>query len=295
MLGNMIANMMVKPFQSPLFDSPENYALDFEQVDFAAEDGVTLRGWLIKGNTDKVIIQSHFGVQCNRAGYCPEGKGMIKPWKKDISFLRQAKHLNDQGYTVLMYDFRGHGESDIGTTPWVSWGPEEAKDVIAAVDYISNHPDYSSANIGLLSICMGAASTTYAYGRDNGLATRNNIRALIAVQPLLYSYFVDAFGMPGFLQRAGNRVTSERLGFDLNSKSFIPDAQHINVPTLLMQNKNDPWTNLDMVNNYFDSLTSEKEMKWLDIEKNRFAAYDYIGREPAVLAQWFDKFLGVRH
>ena len=54
MIGNMIPNMMVKPFQSPLFDSPANHGLDYEDVAFQARDGVTLRGWLIKGGT-KVV------------------------------------------------------------------------------------------------------------------------------------------------------------------------------------------------------------------------------------------------
>ena len=77
---------------------------------------------------------------------------------------------------------------------------------MAAVDYISKgRPEFANARIGLLSICMGAAATTYAYGREDGLASRANVKALIAVQPLLYSYFVDAFGMPGFLQRAGGK------------------------------------------------------------------------------------------
>ena len=295
MFGKMIADMMVKPFQSPLFDDPANYGLDYENVEFKARDGVTLHGWLIKSGTDRVIVQSHFGVQCNRAGYCPDGKGLIKPWKKNITFLRQAKHLSDQGYSVLMYDLRGHGESDIGTTPWISWGPEEAKDVIAAVDYVSNHPDYKNASIGLLSICMGAASTTYAYGLDDGLKNYPNIKAMIAVQPLLYSYFVDAFGIPGFLQRAGGKITTERLGFDLNTKSFLQDAQQITVPTMVVQNRNDPWTNLDMVKEYFDNLAVEKEMKWLDIENSRFAAYDFVGREPESLFGWFDKHMQAKN
>ena len=295
MFGNMIANMMVKPFQSPLFDSPANYGLDYENVEFEASDGVQLRGWLIKGGHNRIIIQSHFGVQCSRCGWTPKGKGPIKPWKQDISFLRQAKYLVDQGYSVLMYDMRGHGESNIGTTPWVSWGPEEAKDVVAAVDYVSAHEDYKSANIGLLSICMGAASTTYAYGMEDGLSRFKNIKAMIAVQPLLYSYFVEAFGMPGFLQKAGNKVTSERLGFDLNEKSFLPDVKSITVPTMVVQNKNDPWTNMEMVNQYFDSLQVEKEMKWLDIEKSRFAAYDFVGREPESLFSWFDQHMGLKN
>ena len=114
MIGNMISNMMVKPGQSPLFDSPDAHGLDYENVEFQAEDGVTLRGWLIRGGSDRVIVQTHFGVQCNRGGWTPKGHGPITPWKKDIQFLRQARYLVGRGYSVLMYDMRGHGESDLG-------------------------------------------------------------------------------------------------------------------------------------------------------------------------------------
>ena len=141
MFGKMVSNLMIKPGNSPVFNHPNDLGLNHEDVEFKASDEVIFRGWLIRGGTDKVIIQSHFGAQCSRVGYTPKGKGMIKMWKEDISFLRQAQYLSGQDYTVFMYDMRNHGESDLGTCPWVSWGPEEGKDVIAAVDYISRHPN----------------------------------------------------------------------------------------------------------------------------------------------------------
>jgi pimeloyl-ACP methyl ester carboxylesterase len=236
-----------------------------------------------------VIVQSHFGVQCNRGGWSPKGKGPIKPWKENIGFLRQASYLSDQGYSILMYDLRGHGESGVGNIPWVSWGPEEAKDVLAAVDFVTARPEFADASIGLLSICMGAASTTYAYGLSDGLANRINVKALIAVQPLLYSHFVKALGMPGFLERAGSRVSRERLGFDLAEPNFIDDAAKITVPTMVIQNSNDPWTNMEMVKAYYDELESEKELRLLELEASRFAAYDYLGRLPQEYLAWFDK------
>ena len=289
MFGNMISNMMVKPNQSPLFDSPDAHGLDYENVEFKAEDGTTLRGWLINGGTDKVIVQSHFGVQCNRGGWTPKGHGPMASWKKDIQFLRQAKYLTDQGYSVLMYDMRGHGESELGLIPWVSWGPEEAKDVIAAVDFASER--LPGTAIGLLSICMGAASTTYAYGRENGLAQRHNVKAMIAVQPLLYTCFVKALGMSGFMARAGEKVSQKRLGFDMGQPNFVDYAPKVTVPTLVVQNKNDPWTEMGMVEDYYNALNVEKELRLLDLDKSRFAAYDYVGSHPAQLMGWFDQHM----
>lgn len=289
MFAKPISNMMVKPHQSPLFDSPTAHGLNYEDVEFTAEDGTTLRGWMILGGTNRVIIQSHFGVQCNRGGWTPKGHGPMAPWKEDIQFLRQAKHFVEHGYSVLMYDLRGHGESDLGPIPWVSWGPEEAKDVIAAVDFVAERSP--EASIGLLSICMGAASTTYAYGREDGLATRTNIKALVAVQPLLYTCFIEALGMPAFMARAGEKLSNERLGFDMSVPNFIHDAPKIPVPTLVVQNTNDPWTEMDMVQEYFDALTVEKELKLVDLDKSRFAAYDWVGTSPETLSAFFDAHL----
>ena len=83
MISRFIADTMIKPHQSPLFDDPGAYGLDYEDVTFQAADGVTLSGWLIKGSKDKVIIQSP-GVMCCRAGYTPEGRGFMSPYPDAI-------------------------------------------------------------------------------------------------------------------------------------------------------------------------------------------------------------------
>ena len=282
---------MIKPGNSPVFNNPSDFDLDYENVAFKASDGVTLSGWLIKGGTDKVIIQSHFGVQSSKAGYTPKGKGMMKMWDTDISYLNHAKYLVQQGYSILMYDFRNHGESGSGTCPWVSWGPEEHKDVIAAVDFISNHPKYGGCKIGLLSICMGAAASTYAFGKENGLKDYKNIKAMIAIQPLLYPDFVTALGLPGFLGNRVSRLNSQRTGIDLVATSFMPHVKDISVPTLVVQNKNDPYLNVDAINQYHQELIVEKEMMWLDLEKKRAAGYDYLTKNPDQILGFFGQYL----
>ena len=91
MFGTMISNMMVKPGQSPLFDKPEDHGLEYENVEFKTEDAVTLRGWLINGGSDKVIVQTHFGVQCNRGGWTPKGARTNHAMEAghSISYVRQ--------------------------------------------------------------------------------------------------------------------------------------------------------------------------------------------------------------
>ena len=297
MLGNIIANTFIKPFQSPVFDDPKNYDLNYENVTFSAKDGVELSGWLINGDSDKVIIQSHFGVQCSRSGYTPKGKGFMKGSEEEIRFLHQAKYLNEAGYTVLMYDFRNHGNSGPGTLPYVSWGPEEAKDVVAAVDYISNHPEYKDASIGLLSICMGQGASIAAFAMDKGLKHYPNLKTMISVQPMDYPCFVDAMGLPGILVKSTTKSIKKRTGMDFNATSWRPNVKDVSVPTLIIQNKNDGYLNEDFVKSVYDDLNTEKELLWIEAPKkknafaNRLAGYDWLGTHRNPIVGWFDKYI----
>lgn len=287
MFGKAISNLMIKPGQSPVFETPDKYGLEYEDVTFKAKDGVQLSGWLVKGGTDKVIIQSHFGVQCSRCGFTQEGKGLMKNalWTSDIHFLDQAKYLVEAGYSLLMYDMRNHGNSE--QNGWVSWGVEERKDVLAAVKFISEHPTYQNAKIGLLSICMGQGASTFAFGMEEEMKNFKNLKTMISVQPLTYDHFVKAMGLPNFLINAGNKYNKEKRNTDLTGDSFLPYAKDISVPTLVIQNRNDPMTNLDMVKQYYDSLTVEKEMLWIDLEKKRGAAYAWLGKNSKPILDWF--------
>ncbi|NRB49082.1 MAG: alpha/beta hydrolase [Saprospiraceae bacterium] len=291
MITAFLSDTIVKGGVAPLFDNPREYGLEYEDITFKTADGLTLSGWLVKGGTDKIIIQSHFGVQSCRAGFTPEGKGMVKLWKEKIPFLKHVKYLVEKGYSVLMYDFRSHGESQEAKGNWVSWGPQEAQDLSAAVKFVTEHPDYRKAQLGLLSICMGAAATTYAYGAGN-LQQYKNIKAMIAIQPMRYLDFVQALGLPGFLQRWVDAENSKRVGFDMGAKSFKEDVKAISIPTLLVQNDQDEYLNRNSIEEYYKSLTVEKEMLWLsDIGKKRAAGYDYLTKNPEKILYWFERHM----
>lgn len=291
MITGYLSNAIVKGGVSPVFDNPSDYGLEYEDVTFTASDGVSLSGWLVKGGSDKVIIQSHYGVQSSRSGYTPEGKGIGKMWQENISFLKHVKFLVSKGYSVLMYDFRNHGESQAGTCPWVTWGPEESKDVVAAVEYISSHPEYKDAQIGLLSICMGAASSTYAFGERNGLNRFPNIKAMVAIQPLRYPDFIAALGLNNFIGRSVTKLNNKRTGIEMDKVSFMPDVKKISVPTLLVQNSNDEYLNKESIEEYYSELAVKKDLMWLDLGKKRAAGYDYLTRNPEKILSWFDSFI----
>lgn len=291
MLGKAVSDLMIKPGKSPVFETPDKFGLDYEDVSFKTSDGVTLSGWIVKGGTDKVIIQSHFGVQCSRCGFTVEGKGRMEKslWDKDIHFLNQTKYLVEAGYSVLMYDMRNHGNSE--QKGWITWGRDERKDLIAAIQFIVDHEVYNNANIGLFSICMGQAISTFAFGMEPEMKNFKNLKAMVSVQPLTYDYFVENMGLPMFVVNAGSKYSKNKRNTDLTGDSFLPYVKDISVPTLVIQNSNDPMTDLDMVKQYYNDLAVEKEILWLDLEKKRAAAYDWIGKNPEEILDWFNKYM----
>ncbi len=292
MLTSYLSNLIIKGGVAPVFADPKEFGLRPEDVSFETSDGATLRGWLFRGSGTGIVVQSHFGVQCSRCGYTPKGKGMSPLWGEDIQFLRHIRAFVDAGYSVLAYDTRNHGNSDEAQDGWVSWGPTERLDVLAAVRFVTFHPDYADSSIGLLSICMGLASTTYAYGEEDGLANIPNIKALLGVQPLLYSDFMtNVMRLPGFLRNWVDTRNSERTGVDLPHTSFMPHVHKINVPTLLVQNRQDPFPDLRNVEAYFDALTVDKQMLWLDLEPKRAAAYAHMTQSPQFMIDFFDAHL----
>jgi len=298
MIGRILASMLVKGGNAPLFDNPANHGLDYEDVSFDASDGVTIRGWLIPGDPKRVIIQSHFGLFCSRAGYTTKGKNfLLRPIPHDIEFLRQAKYFHDTGYTVLVYDFRNHGESDEAMGGFVSYGPEEAKDIIAAVEFITSHPTYSEASIGLMSICMGQGASVSAFGRPDGLKDHPSIRCMVSIQPLDYPHFLSGMALPGFVQKRVNAYIEANTDFDYYSNTWRPHAKEVDVPTLVIQNRNDGFLDEEFVQGFYDDLQVEKDLLWIDLPKkrskeaNRIAAYDWLGTNPDAIVSWFDRYI----
>jgi len=290
MLTKFVANLVTKPGRAPVFDSPKDFGLNYEDVNFTTSDRVKISGWLIKGATDKVIIQSHFGVLCSRSGYTPKGKGLMTPYRKKVEFLKNVKHLVNAGYSVLMYDLRNHGNSNRGECEWITGGVDESKDVIAAVKFISSHEDYQDSPIGLISYCMGANATTFAYGAKGGLQEYSNIKALIAVQPNGNSDFLKAVGFPSKLIKKANDVNLQRGGKDFY-RDLIAAAKNIAVPTLLVQGEKDPWFVKESIDGFYNALSVEKQIYWIESANKRFDAYDWFNHSPEKMLEFFNKYL----
>ena len=205
-----------------------------------------------------------------------------------------VKYLVDKGYSVLMYDFRNHGNSATGTCKWVTWGPEEAKDVLAAVDFVATHSTYKDAQIGLLSICYGCRLDHLCLWTKRWVEKNTKTsKQWWPFNQCVYIDFVKALGLPGFLQRWVNTENNKRVGFDMTARSFKEDVEAIPVPTLLVQNDEDEYLNKASINEFYDSLSVEKDLLWLSGigKKNELRDTIFLTKNPEKFLYWFDKYM----
>ncbi len=128
---------------------PSDYGLDFENAEFIAPDKIKLKGWFVKGAT--------LSVPLNKGGFrglspviiiC-HGLGANKS-----DFTELASKLSAAGYHTLLFDFRGHGDSEGKIS---SLGLFEQMDLKSAVEYVKSRPDADEDKIGVYGFSLGAA------------------------------------------------------------------------------------------------------------------------------------------
>ncbi len=171
----VMTKLMLQGHRAPVTRTPADAGLEFEDVAFAASDGVGLKGWFIpsgEAGAGATIVFVH-GWMWNRLGNV--GGQTVVP-DLDVDFLPAIRALHDGGFHVLTFDLRGHGESEDGKGPQ-TYGPNESRDFVGAIAYLRTRPDVDGERLG--AIGMSAGGNTVIYGG----AAAQPIKAVLAIQP----------------------------------------------------------------------------------------------------------------
>ncbi|MCX5777041.1 MAG: alpha/beta fold hydrolase [Candidatus Firestonebacteria bacterium] len=131
----IFSTLLISAYRPKNSDSPAVFNISFENIFFTAADRVVVNGWWVENKTnDKCIILCH-------------GLGADKS-----DMLNYIPFLYKKGYSLLAFDFRGHGGSKEKCT---SLGYNEVKDLLAAVEFAKNK---GAKRIGVIGRSMGAAA-----------------------------------------------------------------------------------------------------------------------------------------
>jgi pimeloyl-ACP methyl ester carboxylesterase len=172
---------------------PEDVGLPVESLSFRAADGVTLRGWWNGGDGDKPVIIFLHGLNRSR-----------------LELLERAAESYKEGYGVLLFDLRNHGESDAAYT---TLGIHETRDVCAASREVrSRAPGRSQI---LWGVSMGAATGLLSLRDCGGFAGVVSDSAFLSFRETISHHLGLFFRLPSFpISNLIVGITSFRMGMD---------------------------------------------------------------------------------
>lgn len=138
LVGWLVASFIAEratlhPERRALGPTPAARGMAYSDVSFKTRDGLTLRGWWIPGTQHETIVMIH-GLSNNRE----------EP-------LNKAGYLHQAGYNLLVFDLRGHGQSDGNGTTMGYREPEDARAAVAEARSLDPGP------IALFGYSLGAS------------------------------------------------------------------------------------------------------------------------------------------
>ena len=152
---NIPSSFVMTVDEWPSFDVSPYFMPDFETVHFSSrQQGLSLTGWFVATKPDApVVILTHGlnGCKCSPRVLTPAGM------------------LYRNGFNILMYDMRDHGESDIEDGR-AAIGNEEYQDLLGAWDWLVNEKHFTPQHIGVFGESLGAGTTLIAFGQEPRLA-----------------------------------------------------------------------------------------------------------------------------
>ena len=289
-LALFFTRMLVRPPRQPLWETPAEYGLPFEDVQFPARDGLRLSGWFIPRKADiqgakiATIIMVH-GWPWNRLGTMAKNLFTDLPGASPLRFLPLAKSLHEAGNQILMFDLRNHGQS--ASYPPYTFGFKESSDLLGALDYLVSRKDVNAEHLGVIGFSSGANTVLFS------LPQTNLVKAAMVVQPTSPAVFSRRFGadITGPISRF--LVPLIELFYRMAGGIRFAAAEPLfstagvgNVPVLYVQGNGDPWGSIGNVNQMAANTPVVSDFLIVD-SQDRFEGYQYIVRNPEISASFF--------
>jgi dipeptidyl aminopeptidase/acylaminoacyl peptidase len=218
----------------------------YEEITIASTDGLKLKGWWMEADASAATVVVLHGVTKNRT-----------------QVLRAAITLRRAGFNVLVFDGRGHGQSE-GRN--ITYGFHERRDVEAAVEWLVAEKKVSAERIGLAGESMGAAISLQvaahyprikAVWADSPFASLRRVtNEYVSRVTRLPRALLEPVLWPAF------QVANYRGKFDVDMVEPLSLAKQIKCPVYLIHGTADDLISTDHSQNIYDALETKKEL-WI--------------------------------
>lgn len=269
-------NIFVKTwrlFTGPRFVKSVNTAIPtfpFDTIQLKTESGIFIDTWYAKPDSfSKGTIILFHGITSSKS-----------------QLLAEASDFRYQGYSIMMVDFRAHGNSGGNTT---TVGSRESEEVKMAYNYIK---ETGEKNIFLYGISMGATTIIKAIA-DYGM----QVSGVILEMPFLsMQTYLEArarlLGFEGFPEKPFAFLTTGWISIErgFNAYKFIATryAKNVNCPVLMQWGTQDPIVLKRETNKIFAALaTTDKKL----VIYNEAGHESLLQNDPAKWREEIEQFL----
>lgn len=222
LVGCRASRLFLRPARTRPTRRPSDDGIPFEEARLRSEDGVGLPAWWMPAPEARGTVVFLHGYGANRE-----------------QSLAVAPFLHRAGYSVLAFDFRGHGDADAAD---VTLGVQEVRDVAAALSWLRERGVHEVALLGwsmggATAVRAGHAPAVRAVVADCPFATLRGVaaRGLMEAAGLPEHPYVDAVLAWSAL----------RTGADLDGVDPAVAMATLAKPVLLIHGDEDaltPWT-----------------------------------------------------
>jgi alpha/beta superfamily hydrolase len=212
-IGAVAASQLTLPKR--VFDpaiNPGVYHLKYEDFKYPARnDGLQIAAWYIPSvENQRAIILVH-GRDNSRSN----GFGNL--------FVSFANDLHKAGFSVLMIDLRGHGES---ADARFSFGIKERNDILGGVDWLKAR-GYQPGKIGVLGYSLGAASVIGAASEEQSIGAIWIDSAYADIKSVIERSWVTESGLPQVFLYSTEAMIRLLFGYDIMASRPIDEIGKI--------------------------------------------------------------------
>lgn len=224
---------------------PRDKGLPQENVWITTPDGVRLGGWLVACKKARgTIIYLHGVGDCRIGG------------------VEMSAFFYGQGFNVLLYDSRHHGESG---GRYCTYGFFEKHDVSTAIDYLQQRSDLDLGKVGLFGTSMGAAVAIQAAAIDMRIGAVVSEASFTTLRSIAVDYQRRLIKLPWHFLRNVALARSQRVaGFKARLVSPVDDVKRLHCPILFVHGSRDTFIDAQYSKQLFEASPEPKQLLVID-------------------------------
>jgi pimeloyl-ACP methyl ester carboxylesterase len=212
-IGAVAAGQLTVPKR--VFDpalNPGTFNLTYEDFRLPARgDRLNIAAWYIPSEkNERAIVLVHGRNNSRSNGF-------------EDHFVSFANVLHKAGFSVLMIDLRGHGESDDSR---FTFGIKERQDVLGAVDWLETR-GVQPGKIGVLGYSLGGASVIGAAAEESDIGAIWVDSSYADIKSVIEANWVKESGLPLIFLRSTQWMGQLLYGFDITTSRPVDEIGKI--------------------------------------------------------------------